>query len=337
MSRSSAPPCLSVDLPSLQYAVDPVHGIAALPDSVRACGLPNRDLVLSIVDPGIPGAGTVINVVTVIIGATAGMAIGQRFPDRTRGVVTDILGLVTLLMAGLSVVAVTDAGFSAAVGTGAPILVVLGSLLIGGIIGSLLRIEHRLGSLAGIVHARFGRAEPAAMGTSDQHAPALDGHPAQGHHREDHDEDDLDPNTPTTLSSRERFIEGWLSATLLFCIGPLAILGSINDGLGRGIDQLALKSVLDGFAAMAFASTFGIGVLFSAVSVAVVQGSLTVLGMGLGEFLPEAHISALTATGGILLAGIGLRLLRIRDVPVGDMLPALVVAPLLTTVVIALQ
>jgi uncharacterized membrane protein YqgA involved in biofilm formation len=144
-------------------------------------------------------------------------------------------------------------------------------------------------------------------------------------------------HSPTQLPPRERFIEGWLSATLLFCVGPLTILGSINDGLGRGIDQLVLKSVLDGFAAMAFASTFGIGVLFSAVSVAVVQGLLTVLGLVLGEFLPEAHIAALTATGGVMLAGIGLRLLRIRDVPVADMLPALLVAPLLTTLVIALR
>ena len=88
---------------------------------------------------------------------------------------------------------------------------------------------------------------------------------------------------------------------------------------------------------MAFASTFGIGVLFSAVSVAVIQGSLTVLGMGLGEFLPDAHIAALTATGGILLAGIGLRLLRIRDVPVGDMLPALLIAPVLTALIVGLR
>jgi len=141
----------------------------------------------------------------------------------------------------------------------------------------------------------------------------------------------------TDHAARERFIEGWLTASLLFCVGPLTILGSLNDGLGRGIDQLALKSVLDGFAAMAFAASFGIGVMFSAVSVLVVQGLLTLFGVLLGGLVPESHISALTATGGLLLAGIGLRLLRIRDVPVGDMLPALLVAPLLTQVVIWLR
>ena len=275
-----------------------------------------------------PGLGTVLNVLTVVVGAIVGMAIGGRFPERTRGVVTDVLGLVTLLMAGLTAVAVTDPAFGAATGSGAPVLIVLGSLLIGGIIGSLLRIEHRLGAVASAVHARFGRTEPRALGDgSEQDARGSD----------ENAEEDLDPNSPATLSPRERFVEGWLSATLLFCVGPLTILGSINDGLGRGIDQLALKSVLDGFAALAFASTFGIGVLFSAVSVAVIQGVLTVMGMGLGEFLPEAHISALSATGGVMLAGIGLRLLRIRDVPVGDMLPALIVAPLLTALVVAVR
>ena len=120
-------------------------------------------------------------------------------------------------------------------------------------------------------------------------------------------------------------------------MGPLTILGSLNDGLGRGIDQLALKAVLDGFAALAFAASFGVGVLLSAVSVLVVQGALTVVGVLLGDLVPDAHISALTATGGLMLAGIALRLLRIRDIPVGDMLPALIVAPLLTQLVIWLR
>lgn len=245
------------------------------------------------------GAGTVLNVVTVVAGALLGMAVGGRLPEHTREVVTDCLGLVTLLMAGLSVMDVTAPELTGAVGSGAPVLIVLGSLLIGSIIGSLLGIERRLGSLAGRVQSL----------TRSKHNDA---------------------------DSKERFIEGWLTASLLFCVGPLTILGSLDDGLGRGIDKLALKSVLDGFAALAFASTFGVGVLFSAVSVAVVQGSLTLVGVGLGTLLPEAHIAALTATGGLILVGISLRLLQIRQIPVGDMLPALVVAPLLTALVMAL-
>jgi uncharacterized membrane protein YqgA involved in biofilm formation len=256
-----------------------------------------------------PGLGTIINVATVVIGALLGMAIGHRLPERTRTVVTDCLGLVTLLVAGLSCVSVTDASLVAAVGTGVPVLIVLGSLVIGSITGSLLRIEDRLSGLAGAIQTRVARR--TRRGDTET---ADDAH-----------------------ASRERFIEGWLTASLLFCVGPLTILGSLSDGLGRGIEQLTLKAVLDGFAALAFASTFGIGVLMSALSVAVVQGLLTVVGVLLGSILPDAHIAALTATGGLMLAGIGLRLLRIRDVPVGNMLPALIVAPLLTQLVVVIR
>ena len=256
-----------------------------------------------------PGLGTVINVATVVIGSLLGMAVGHRLPDRTRGVVTDCLGLTTLLMAGLSAAKVTDESLSSAVGSGAPVLIVLGSLLIGGITGSLLRVEGRLESLAGVIQTRLAR-RPGLVGAQEA---------GQGH------------------EARERFIEGYLSASLLFCVGPLAILGSLSDGLGKGIDQLTLKAALDGFAAVAFASSFGIGVLLSAVSVAVVQGVLTVLGVVLGAILPDAHIAALTATGGLLLVGISFRLLRVREIPVGDLLPALIVAPLLTQLVIMVR
>jgi uncharacterized membrane protein YqgA involved in biofilm formation len=256
-----------------------------------------------------PGLGTVINVTTVVVGSVLGMLVGHRLPHRTRSVVTDVLGLTTLLMAGLSVVSVTDPALRAATGTGAPVLIVLGSLLVGGIAGSLLRVEERLESLAGVIQTRLAR-KPALVGAEE---------------------------TGVDHAARERFIEGWLSASLLFCVGPLTILGSLSDGLGRGIEQLVLKSVLDGFAALAFASSFGVGVLFSAVSVAVVQGLLTLLGVLLGSVLPDAHIAALTATGGLMLVGIGLRLLAVKVVPVGDLLPALLVAPLLTQLVVVLR
>ena len=260
------------------------------------------------VDGAFPGLGTLVNAATVVVGALLGMAVGHRLPERTRSVVTDCLGLTTLLIASLSAVAVTDDTFTAAVGSGAPVLIVLGSLLIGGIAGSLLRIEQRLEGLAGAVQTRLAR-RPGLVGAEEA---------GQSH------------------LARERFIEGWLSSTLLFCVGPLTILGSLSDGLGRGMDQLLLKSVLDGFAALAFASSFGVGVLLSAVSVLVVQGLLTLVGALLGTILPDAHIAALTATGGLMLVGIGLRLLRIREIPVGDLLPALVVAPVLTQVVAVL-
>jgi uncharacterized membrane protein YqgA involved in biofilm formation len=268
------------------------------------------------VDVDLPGLGTLINVGTIVVGSLLGMAVGHRLPQRTHAVVTDILGLVTLLVAALSAMAVTDAAFLAATGSGAPVLIVLGSLLIGGIAGSLLRIEARLEGLAGIIQGWLARR---SRGTHTSRRPVPDADDDQDH------------------TACERFIEGWLTTSLLFCVGPLAILGSLSDGLGRGIDQLLLKSVLDGFAALAFASSFGVGVLLSAVSVGVIQGLVTLAGVLLGSVLPDAHIAALTATGGLMLVGIGLRLLHIKQIPVGDLLPALLVAPLLTQLVIMLR
>ena len=123
-------------------------------------------------------------------------------------------------------------------------------------------------------------------------------------------------------------------SSLVFCTGPLTILGSLNDGLGNGPDQILLKSVLDGFAAVAFAASFGWGVAASAITIVVVQGGLTLVGVALGDVLPDAHLAAITAAGGLLLVGVALRLLRIREIPVADLLPALLVAPLLVEVAI---
>jgi len=248
----------------------------------------------------VPGTGTVVNVVAVLVGSSIGAVAGHRLSTRTREVVTDALGLVTLLIAGLTATSVTDPALRAAVGHSAPVLIVLGSMVLGGLIGSALGIEaalERLGTWLRRVLLRGG-----------------------GDRRD-----------------RERFVEGFVASSLLFCVGPLTILGSLSDGLGRGADQLYVKSALDGFASIAFAASFGWGVAASALVVLTVQGSLTLAGLLLGNVLPDAHIAAVSATGGLLLVGVALGLLRIRHVPVGDLLPALVVAPLLTQLVVVLR
>lgn len=246
-----------------------------------------------------PGIGTLVNVLTVLVGSALGVLLGHRLPHRTRDVVTDALGLVTLLIAALAAAAVVDPLLERAVGTSAPVLIVLGSLLLGGISGSLLRIEARLEDLGGWLQRRLTRG----AGTEQ----------------------------------RRLFVEGFVTASLVFCVGPLTILGSLSDGLGEGPDQLYLKAALDGFASIAFAASLGWGVAASALAVLAVQGGLTALGAALGTFLPQAHLAAVTAAGGLLLVGVALRLLRIRAVPVGDLLPALLVAPLLTQLVVLLR
>ena len=241
------------------------------------------------------GFGTLVNVVTVLVGSTIGVLVGHRLPERTRTVVTDGLGLVTLLIAAASAAAIGNDAWAEAVGDSAPLLIVLGALLVGGIVGSLLRLEDRLEGLGGWLQRRL---------------------------------------TPQDGSGgRARFIEGFVTASIIFCTGPLTILGSITEGVGQGADQLLLKSALDGFAAIAFAASFGWGVAATALTVLTVQGSLTALAALLGDFLSDAELAALTTTGGLLLVGVALRLLALKQVKVADLLPALVIAPVLTTAV----
>jgi uncharacterized membrane protein YqgA involved in biofilm formation len=255
-----------------------------------------------------PGIGTVVNVATVLVGSCIGVLVGHRLRQRTRDVVTDGLGLVTLLIAATSAAHITDRSWSDAVGSSAPMLIVLGSLVLGGIVGSLLGIEQRLEGFGGWLRTRLERRPAPDSATGGRSG-----------------------------SERQRFIEGFVTSSLVFCVGPLTILGSISDGLGNGADQLFLKAALDGFASIAFAASFGWGVAASAVALVAVQGTLTVLGAALGDILSDAEVAALTTTGGLMLVGVALRLLRIRQVPVGDLLPGLVVAPVLTAVVAALR
>lgn len=256
-----------------------------------------------------PGIGTVVNIATILIGSTLGVLLGHRLNERTRGLVTDALGLVTLLIAALTLMDVRSADLMGAVGPQAPVLIVLGSLLLGAITGSLLRVEDRLESLGGWLRDRLSGSGDGGSGDDGV----------------------------ADLGDRRRFVEGFVTASLLFCVGPLTILGSLSDGLGRGADQLFVKAALDGFAAIAFAASFGWGVAASAVVVGVVQGSLTLVGVLVGDVLPGAHVAALGATGGLVLVALALGLLRIRRIPVGDLLPALLFAPLLTHVVVLLR
>jgi uncharacterized membrane protein YqgA involved in biofilm formation len=242
------------------------------------------------------GIGTVVNVATVLGGSVLGVLIGHRLSHRTRDLVTDALGLVTLLIAITSALTVGDQVLSDAVGDSAPILIVLGAMLIGGITGSLLRIEQRLEDFGAWMQHRFSRGD-----------------------------------------SESRFVEGFVTASMVFCVGPLTFLGALSDGLGRGADQLFLKAVLDGFASIAFAASFGWGVAASALVVLVLQGLVTAVGAVLGDVLPEAHVTALGATGGVMLIGVALRLLKLKQIAVADLLPALIVAPLLVQLLIILR
>lgn len=233
-----------------------------------------------------PGIGTVLNIATILIGSLLGIFIGERLKEKTRSLITDVLGMVTLLGAASAIIPLFKDQYLSSMPKGWSTMPVLIALLVGGIVGSALKLEDRVEQLGEYLRKRFKSEEGS-------------------------------------------FVEGFLNSSLLFAIGPLAILGSISDGMGKGIDQLTLKSILDGFASMAFASSLGWGVAASAISVGFYQGLWTVSGLFLGNVMKDYQVDAMTITGGILLLAIGFRLLKIKDIPVGNLLPALFFAPLI--------
>lgn len=236
------------------------------------------------------GVGTVINVGAILIGASLGILAGARITKKSQSLITDVLGLITALGAASALSPLWSPIFEAALPKSSALLVILASMLIGGLIGSALSLETRLDAFGENLRKRF---------KASQESP---------------------------------FVEGFVTASLLFVIGPLAILGSVSDGMSQGIEQLILKSSLDFFAAMAFASTLGWGVAASAIPVAIYQGFWTIIGLAAGSVLSQYQIDAMTICGGLMLVGISLRLLDIKRIPVANLLPALVIAPALATV-----
>ena len=173
------------------------------------------------------GFGTAVNIATIIGGASLGVLVGGRMSLRTRTLITEVLGLITILGAVSALAPMWSARYISALPKGWTLLAILAALLIGGLIGSALNLETKLDGVGESLRKKFRAHEEST------------------------------------------FVEGFVSASLLFAIGPLAILGSISDGMSTGIDQLLLKSSLDFFAAMAFAASLGWGVAASAIPVGI--------------------------------------------------------------------
>lgn len=244
--------------------------------------------------------GAILNMITVAFGSLAGLLIGNRLPQRIQESVVTGLGLVTLVV-----------GISNAQKSG-NIIIPLLSVALGVILGELLNIQAALERFAGWLQTRFASTGEAPV---EEHT-----------------------DTPALQNARLRFITGFVTASLVFCIGPLTFVGSIQNGMGLaiGFQQIAIKSVLDLFASMAFAASFGIGVSFSILTILVVQGGLSLLGMVLGNFMSTPMMNEMTAVGGLLLIGLSIILLDLNKPRIANFLPALIIAPLIVVVATAL-
>lgn len=171
-------------------------------------------------------------------------------------------------------------------------LIVLGALIIGALLGEWIGIEDGLQSFGQMLEKRF--------------------------------------SSDSETGSGSKFVRGFMVSSLLFCIGPMAILGSIQDGLNGNYEMLAVKSTLDGFAAIAFASTLGVGVMFSSLIILVYQGGISLLAGQLDAIVTDPMMAELIATGGVILMGVAVsNLLELKKIRVGNFLPALAVAPLI--------
>ncbi|MGI6260193.1 MAG: DUF554 domain-containing protein [Anaerolineaceae bacterium] len=226
--------------------------------------------------------GTIINFAAVILGSLIGLVAGKRIPEKTKQSLVSALGLFTLAY-GIFIFGQTN-----------NMLIPLFSLVLGTILGELLKIEEGMNGLGEKVQGWVARFSPGMS------------------------------------ADRQRFVTGFVSASLLFCIGPMAILGSLQDGISGNYEMLAIKSLLDGIASIAFASTLGIGVAFSAGMVFLYQGAISLLAQVIGDGFSEAIVAEMTATGGIILAAIGISsLLEIKKIRIGSFLPALFIAILI--------
>lgn len=238
-------------------------------------------------------SGTWINLLTIILGTVLGLTLRRRLSPATQTLITQALGLVTLVLG----VTMGQSLSRLKAGPMDGILLGLLALVAGGSLGEWGQLEGRLTALGDGLKAR--------------------------------------------LKGGGQFTEGFVSASLLFCIGPMAILGSLNNGLAGDPTLLTLKATMDGLAAIALTSSYGVGVGFSALSVLVVQGSLSMLasvsGWAVTDPATNPYILIITGVGGLMIVALGLTLLQVVQIRLASFLPALGLAPLAIALIQRLQ
>lgn len=257
-------------------------------------------------------SGTIVNAVTVVVGSGIGLAFSSRIPERYQRIILDCLGLVTVTL-GIDAAVLGMGQLVTRYGVGVPTygarlgMVMVGSLIVGSIIGTALRLQGRIEGLGRTIHERFFRGGGrVAVGS---------------------------PATEGGAISAARFAEGFLSASVIFCVGPLTLLGCLANGAQGNPSLLYIKAFLDGFCSMALAASLGAGVAASVVTVLVFQGGLSLLARATAGGLNELSMQMMNVTGGVLLLATALMLLEIRRIPVANMLPAIFLPPVMIALV----
>ncbi len=214
--------------------------------------------------------GTIVNIITVIVGGTIGLLFHSNVPKRLINIAFTGIGIFTLVL-----------GISMAIQSQQPLFMVF-SVIVGGIVGELLDLDAHMNRMSNGLKRRL-------------------------------------------KSDNDSFSDGLITAFLLFCMGSLTILGAIEEGINANPTLLFTKSTMDGFAALALASTLGVGVLFSVVPLFIYQGGLTLLAATLQSYLTEAMVTEISGVGGLLLIALGLNILELKKIKVMNMTPSLVI------------
>jgi len=218
--------------------------------------------------------GVLVNVVAVVIGSSIGLLLKKGLNPKLLRIIMQGIGLSVIVI-----------GIGGALKTNNTLLLVI-SLVLGGIIGGLLKVEDTLDNIGAKIEKKFSKGVEGG------------------------------------------FAKGFVMATLVYCVGAMAIVGSIEAGVNGNNETLYIKAVLDGISAIVFTATLGWGVMFSSVSILIYQGAIVLLGFQLEPFLTTELVNEISAVGGILILGIGINILEIKKIHVGDLLPAVLIPPI---------
>lgn len=247
------------------------------------------------------GLGTIINVAAILIGTTVGILIKGGLSKRFEDTVTSAIGLCTMFIGISGAVA----GMLEVSGIGLETkdtMVMIASLIIGALIGEWIDVEKRLESAGEWCRSKIpGQGAGSDVGTTSGEGGT----------------------TGSVSAGANTFVEAFVTSSLIFCVGAMAIVGSLEDGLNHNYSILFAKAVMDGVMSIIFGASLGIGVYFSALPIAVYQGGITLLAGFIRPYLSDAVIGRMSFVGSILIFALGINLLFGKKIKIGNLLPAM--------------
>ena len=258
-----------------------------------------------------------VNCATVIVGSLIGLIFSRKISNELSNIVSAAAGIVSLVI-GLQMAFKYNS-----------IIVLALALILGGILGSWWDIDGKILSLGKWLEKRFAKGGANSAQAAQSGATA-------GADTENQAAQSGEASKAASAAPKKNFAYAFLNASVLFCVGAMAIIGSFKAGIDKDYTLIFTKSILDGFMAIVFTAAMGPGTIFSALSILVYQGLLTLSSTWIAPYISEAMLTEISATGGALIVMIGINLLQLRTLKTANYLPAIVLAALFVPVVVLL-